>query len=807
MADKQIYSATYSNVPVFEFITLEGPIMRRKHDLWINATHILKIARFPKAKRTRILEKDVQTGIHEKVQGGYGKYQGTYVPLDLGADIARQFGVYEVLRPMFEFQYIEGKSETPPPAPKHSHALASNVAKRQASVAHDDEAVPAKRTRTLDDVPRRRGRPKRVALPTAKPALKQNKTTLILEPGPSIGTFKDSTPGLARQDTEQDALQVMASNMSVRNDDLELDATSDEGGRYYHDDDELMSVRELFGTPRDSFERIVQHHNRVPSYHMPPLHDPYYEDQNVYLDYFKSLLNYLSDDTGSKVRLSLGDIPERLLNPPQPLLRININQPIDNDGNTLFHWACLMGNIAVVEFLLSLFSNINSDLKNYLGETPLMFLVKFINLYQLKNFPALLDLLFDLILSIDNKGKTVLHHVALVLDNKANTPLQKNKERFLRYYMECIFRKIIEFQGFSLLSAQDKKPSNLEDKQQLVHKFINHQDNDGNTAFHIVAYHLNKKCVKVFIANHKYIDFLLRNLVNYTVEDYLASHNFVLRLEGSGDDATHELVANGHANGAATSVESQLYYSKLAINLQNTTSNAITEKLTELSYTIDKELRDQDAALVAHQTLVKHARLEQAHTQRDILRIFKLEYLLDGEIKPEEKELTDSDADDALVYVDLTRDDLIQEEVDRLVNDVSFQVLTKQEQLREHLVKFNRLSEQLVKRELAAKEKEASTAPAADAAQLALELQRHIVRRRALSQDLTAKQGIVPVSSYQTPDEKENDPPSVIANYSKDDRLYKYCKLVSLCCGMSFTEVENSIDLIEQSLAKTDKTK
>lgn len=132
MSDSQIYSATYSNVPAFEFVTLEGPIMRRKKDSWINATHILKIAKFPKAKRTRILEKDVQTGIHEKVQGGYGKYQGTYVPLDLGAAIARNFGVYDVLKPIFEFQYIEGQTEVPPPAPKHNHASALNVAKRQA---------------------------------------------------------------------------------------------------------------------------------------------------------------------------------------------------------------------------------------------------------------------------------------------------------------------------------------------------------------------------------------------------------------------------------------------------------------------------------------------------------------------------------------------------------------------------------------------------------------------------------------------------------------------------------------------------
>lgn len=51
--------------------------MRRRHDDWVNATHILKAAGFDKPARTRILERDVQKDVHEKIQGGYGKYQGS----------------------------------------------------------------------------------------------------------------------------------------------------------------------------------------------------------------------------------------------------------------------------------------------------------------------------------------------------------------------------------------------------------------------------------------------------------------------------------------------------------------------------------------------------------------------------------------------------------------------------------------------------------------------------------------------------------------------------------------------------------
>ena len=51
-------------------------VMRRRSDSWLNATQILKVAGFDKPQRTRILEREVQKGEHEKVQGGYGKYQG-----------------------------------------------------------------------------------------------------------------------------------------------------------------------------------------------------------------------------------------------------------------------------------------------------------------------------------------------------------------------------------------------------------------------------------------------------------------------------------------------------------------------------------------------------------------------------------------------------------------------------------------------------------------------------------------------------------------------------------------------------------
>jgi hypothetical protein len=78
MSASKIYSAVYSSIPVYEMIINGIAAMRRSADSYMNATQILKVAGIEKGRRTRILEREVLIGEHEKVQGGYGKYQGTW---------------------------------------------------------------------------------------------------------------------------------------------------------------------------------------------------------------------------------------------------------------------------------------------------------------------------------------------------------------------------------------------------------------------------------------------------------------------------------------------------------------------------------------------------------------------------------------------------------------------------------------------------------------------------------------------------------------------------------------------------------
>ncbi|KAA8912351.1 hypothetical protein TRICI_003521 [Trichomonascus ciferrii] len=125
-----LYTASYSSIPVFELIVKGVAVMRRKDDSWLNATQILKIAGIEKAKRTKVLEREILVGEHEKVQGGYGKYQGTWIPYYRGVDLCKQYGVYDMLRPLLDFEPSNQMEHTP----TKEQALAKR--KRDSSTTH-----------------------------------------------------------------------------------------------------------------------------------------------------------------------------------------------------------------------------------------------------------------------------------------------------------------------------------------------------------------------------------------------------------------------------------------------------------------------------------------------------------------------------------------------------------------------------------------------------------------------------------------------------------------------------------------------
>lgn len=123
-----LYTATYSGVTVWEIHVQGIDVMRRCSDSWLNATQLLKVAQIDKPQRTKILEREIQTGTHEKVQGGYGKYQGTWVPYARGVEIAQQYGVHSFISQLLDFNPLT--DQAPPIIPKRQSYVPVKQEKR-----------------------------------------------------------------------------------------------------------------------------------------------------------------------------------------------------------------------------------------------------------------------------------------------------------------------------------------------------------------------------------------------------------------------------------------------------------------------------------------------------------------------------------------------------------------------------------------------------------------------------------------------------------------------------------------------------
>ena len=94
-----IFISKYSNVDVVELNLPDLTLMRRMSDGAVNATQLLKLAGLDRSKRVKVLE---ELGSYaDKVQGGSGQYQGTYVPLDIAQQLASTYNVSDIILPLF----------------------------------------------------------------------------------------------------------------------------------------------------------------------------------------------------------------------------------------------------------------------------------------------------------------------------------------------------------------------------------------------------------------------------------------------------------------------------------------------------------------------------------------------------------------------------------------------------------------------------------------------------------------------------------------------------------------------------------
>ncbi|AET40994.1 SBF complex DNA-binding subunit SWI4 Ecym_7145 [Eremothecium cymbalariae DBVPG len=92
--------ATYAGVDVYECYCRgkeSNIVMRRLHDDWVNITQVFKVASFTKTQRTKVLEKESTDINHEKIQGGYGRFQGTWIPLLSAQNLVAKYCITDIV--------------------------------------------------------------------------------------------------------------------------------------------------------------------------------------------------------------------------------------------------------------------------------------------------------------------------------------------------------------------------------------------------------------------------------------------------------------------------------------------------------------------------------------------------------------------------------------------------------------------------------------------------------------------------------------------------------------------------------------
>lgn len=380
LPDGKVYSATYSNVPVYEANVNGNHVMRRRADDWINATHILKVADYDKPARTRILEREVQKGVHEKVQGGYGKYQGTWIPLEDGRMLAERNGVLDKMRAILD--YVPG-DRSPPPAPKHATAASNRMKPPRTSAAAARSARQSQNNSQSHSQNHSQNNAYSLeAIQTfvgsqSHPSEDLYDNSAALPPHPHI--FRDNTPD----------------NETVVSESMLGDHDFGDGAPYSIDSRKRKRAM-------DQMSLLDQQHQ-------------IWADQ--LLDYFM-LLDH--KDAYSW---------------PEPPPSINLDRPIDEKGHAAMHWAAAMGDVAVVKELIHRGARIDC-LSNNL-ETPLMRAVMFTNNFDKETMPSMVKIFQQTVHRTDWFGSTVFHHIAA-------TTSSSNKYVCARWYLDCIINKLSE---------------------------------------------------------------------------------------------------------------------------------------------------------------------------------------------------------------------------------------------------------------------------------------------------------------------------------------------------------------------------
>jgi len=497
-------------------------VMRRRKDSWLNATQILKVAGIDKGKRTKVLEKEILSGDHEKVQGGYGRYQGTWISYSRGVEFARQYGVEELLRPLFEYDmgqegFIAGSGNIDTPTKEQAMAAQR---KRNMMNGAPESRVPAqspngtffKNISNSAAIAVNAISKARRDTSSTRPSSVNRPTKPLRRSSQQLGGSQDS----AYAGSSQQSMQSLHSESSFGMSQLDP-ALRDHNTSFYPNTHNFQQANDASEPPRkrmrpsssqDPFSQTTDGDYDPPMRGMTPTetHESFAYSQEAmqpHLDCALSGLQPLPQPISNSAIEKQQMLTSLFLDPTQTdfsnhpaLLRLSnddLDIPIDQTAHTALHWAATLARISLLRALISRGASIYR--LNGGGETALIRAALTTNNLDQGSFPELLELLGPTIEIRDGRGRTVLHHIAV-------SSAVKGRGSACRYYLESLLEFVVR-QGSAANSQQNSfvdpsiapppKPIGL---AKFMAEIVNAGDISGDTALNLAARIGNKSIIQ-----------------------------------------------------------------------------------------------------------------------------------------------------------------------------------------------------------------------------------------------------------------------------------------------------------------------
>lgn len=743
-----VYAAQYSKVPVWVLNVNDVNVMRRQGDGWVNATHLLRVADFDKPKRTRILERDVQVGEHEKVQGGYGKYQGTWIPVGRAFELSEQVGILDLVNDLLVYEPKEGVE--PLELPKLP---------RQPSVKRLESQNAAKRARKINSAPTH------TQIPNSSQSSSAGSTRInqgMLAPPIPLGPPAQSLHSMPNQSypvnwqysqqaqqahaaqaqaaQAQAAQAAQAAAQAAQAAHPQMNPQFNPNYTYNYQKAPIPN----YGNMKDMYGYEPERKMYRPAYSQSSDSDQLSDDDmrsgrqytsNSFVNGFQPARQATIRDeersqpvTGSLINGQNGPSqymaeyssrlldyfmsPDKSVVPPfllHPTAGPHINDPIDDEGNTVFHWTCSIGQTDILRALLRAGADVQA--LNSAGQTPLVRSILFTNNHETRTFPQVLESLVSTVGYIDSSGRTVLHHIA-------STTSSKSRGSGARYYTEI------------LLARLSASPQLL---QTELGAFLNLQDSNGDTALHIASANKSRAVCRVLLV-------------------YGASASIPNKL-----GVTAEETLRKYAGTEDVQFEDEPFQNTYSGMLGVKTNQAVGQLLAETARLYDVDIENKDADIEQVRKLLESTKQKVSDAQNAIPDMLH-------ELGSEEEALKEAEQQQQL---------LAQKQAE-------LQQLIERSQARTLALEVQK-EEQAVHKELDA-QLQSGVDDLQQQQKLELILNDLQVHRRALVDEIVV----------------------LYSNTGAENKIEKYRKLLSICCEIDEKEVDGLLDGIASVLKTQD---